>query len=147
MEGDDELLAINALGHENLCKKILKTMPLVTIAGLPLSGKTTRANELKAFLLENAIRKEGSALNGGSVGLNSVVIVNEEELGIDKKTAYTGIYDDGRDWDILFAANYSICCFLDADSEKKVRGRIMSAIERHLSRDDVVICDYLNYSK
>jgi protein KTI12 len=84
-------------------------MPLVTIVGLPLAGKTKRATELVSFL-ENHFKR--------------VILVNEESLGIDKKLAYT-----------------------DGESEKKVRGRVISAIERHLSRDDVVICDYLNYIK
>lgn len=94
-------------------------MPLVTISGLPLSGKTKRAKELKSFLLENLKRDSKS----GSI-IRNVILVNEEELEIDKKTAY-----------------------IDADSEKKVRGRVLSAIERHLCREDIVICDYLNYIK
>ena len=66
-------------------------MPLVTISGLPLSGKTTRAKELKAFLLENAIINGGStSTTADNANLKNVVIVNEELLGIDKKTAYTG---------------------------------------------------------
>lgn len=35
----------------------------------------------------------------------------------------------------------------DAESEKKMRGRVLSAVERHLSKNDLVICDHLNYIK
>jgi protein KTI12 len=91
-------------------------MALITISGIPLSGKTQRANEVKAFL------EKYMSLN--STNIKSVVIVNDESLSIDKKEAYK-----------------------DANTEKKARGALLSAVERHLTRDDIVICDSLNYIK
>ena len=61
-------------------------MPLVTFSGLPLSGKTRRSIELKEYLL-TLIQQSGN-----TSGIRNVILVNEEELGIDKKTAYLGIY-------------------------------------------------------
>ncbi|KAJ3305961.1 kti12, chromatin associated [Kappamyces sp. JEL0829] len=91
-------------------------MPLVTIVGIPLSGKTTRANELAAYVR--------SRLDGESLPIRKIIVVNEENLELDKLAAYR-----------------------DAESEKKARGRILSAVERHLCREDLVICDSLNYIK
>lgn len=36
---------------------------------------------------------------------------------------------------------------LDAREEKKARGALLSAVERTLSKDDIVIADALNYIK
>ena len=82
-------------GHRG-CKKRFRpnSMPLVTLSGLPLSGKTNRANELKAFLLES-MKNDSNAAQ-----IRNVILVNEEELGIDKKTAYIGI--DGLEMDREF---------------------------------------------
>lgn len=53
-------------------------MPLIVITGYPLSGKTTRALELKKYF-ESAFKSD-------------VVIINEENLQIDKRDAYKGLY-------------------------------------------------------
>lgn len=84
-------------------------MPLIVVTGLPLSGKTSRSKELVAFLTPH---------------FNTVRVVNEEELGLDKKLIY-----------------------VNQDSEKKARGAIISAAERHLTPNDLVIVDSLNYIK
>ncbi len=52
-------------------------MPLVVFCGIPSSGKTTRALELKAYL------EEKHKCN--------VVVLNEENLNLVKKEAYKGI--------------------------------------------------------
>jgi len=52
-------------------------MPLVVFCGIPSSGKTTRALELKAYLEEKHKR--------------NVIILNEENLNLVKKEAYKGI--------------------------------------------------------
>jgi protein KTI12 len=59
-----------------------------------------------------------------STSIKRIVLLNEESLMIDKKIAYQ-----------------------DQTNEKKSRGTLLSAVERHLSRDDIVICDSLNYIK
>uniref|UniRef100_A0A7S4GJJ3 Protein KTI12 homolog n=1 Tax=Eutreptiella gymnastica TaxID=73025 RepID=A0A7S4GJJ3_9EUGL len=84
-------------------------MPLVLVCGIPCSGKTTRARALKA---------EFEALG------KSVVLVNEESLGIDKVSGYKGAYN-----------------------EKQTRARLKQAVERHINSEEVIICDSLNYIK
>lgn len=84
---------------------------MITISGIPFSGKTTRAHQLKAALEP-------------MVGNRKIIIINEESLLIDKKEAYK-----------------------DGHQEKKCRGGIISAVERHLNLNDIVICDSLNYVK
>jgi protein KTI12 len=91
-------------------------MPLLTVSGIPLSGKTQRAKEIGDFLEKY--------LQENSTSIKNVVIINEESLSINKVEAY-----------------------INANSEKKARGAILSAVERHLTREDLVICDSLNYIK
>jgi tRNA uridine 5-carbamoylmethylation protein Kti12 len=54
-------------------------MPLLTIAGIPLSGKTSRANEIKKYL------------ESQNTPFRNIILVNEEFLELDKKTAYESI--------------------------------------------------------
>ncbi|KAJ3021768.1 kti12, chromatin associated [Thoreauomyces humboldtii] len=107
-------------------------MPLITICGTPGSGKTYRATELK-HQLEAYLAETGASTpiqptirsSASSVTLNpQVVVLNEETLGIDKLLAYSSPLE-----------------------EKKARGTLLSAVERHLSRDTITICDSLNYIK
>ena len=51
-------------------------MPLILICGYPYSGKSTRATELKSFF-ETEFKHD-------------VIIINEENLEIDKIDAYKG---------------------------------------------------------
>ena len=53
-------------------------MPLILITGYPSSGKTTRANELKKFF-ETEFQKD-------------VVVINEENLSLEKIEAYKGFF-------------------------------------------------------
>lgn len=59
-------------------------MPLIVVCGIPGSGKTKRANEVAEYLRE----KHGK----------HVVVVNEENLGINKQLAYssTGSFSQTR---------------------------------------------------
>ncbi|KAL2913351.1 kti12, chromatin associated [Polyrhizophydium stewartii] len=99
-------------------------MPLITVCGLPLAGKTTRAEQV-AQHLRVYIEREQHALAARGTVLNAhVVVVNEEQLGLDKRVAYS-----------------------DAAEEKKTRGSLLSAVERSLTKEDVVVCDSLNYIK
>ncbi|TPX63845.1 hypothetical protein SpCBS45565_g06312 [Spizellomyces sp. 'palustris'] len=99
-------------------------MPLVILCGLPCSGKTTRAHQLKVEL-EQYIRDNAQNLAEKNIVLRSqVIIVNDESLRINKREAYESPHE-----------------------EKKARGALISAIERHLSREDIVICDAMNYIK
>ncbi|KAJ3129839.1 hypothetical protein HK098_008073 [Nowakowskiella sp. JEL0407] len=95
-------------------------MPLVIISGFPSSGKTTRALELQTYLLDylNTANAENSQTQ------RKVIIVNEESVGIDRTVVYKS-----------------------ATTEKNARALIMSAVERFLTKEDIVICDYMNYIK
>ena len=50
-------------------------MPLIVMVGIPCSGKTTRAQELAKFIMEN---QPGNTPT-------EVQIINEELLGLNKK--------------------------------------------------------------
>eukprot|EP00842_Homolaphlyctis_polyrhiza_P006007 jgi/Hompol1/6407/HPOL_000950-RA len=99
-------------------------MPLVVVCGVPLSGKTQRATQLAQFLESYIAAEQQALLQRNLVLKQSVVLLNDESLLIDKATGYA-----------------------DANEEKKSRGTLLSAVERHLSKETVVICDGLNYIK
>lgn len=84
-------------------------MPLIVITGLPCSGKTKRAEQLR-----QALSKKYS---------KPIHVLNDESLNIDKE-----VYGDGRE-------------------EKKARGALLSAVERHASKDAITIVDAMNYIK
>ncbi|KAF9917034.1 kti12, chromatin associated [Lobosporangium transversale] len=111
-------------------------MPLVILSGLPSSGKTRRAQELKQFFETRfAQLRDQSSGEGGSTLSNDLTsstrtkeyrihVVNDESLNLNKHVSYNTAAD-----------------------EKKARGALMSAVERLLSKDDIVIVDSLNYIK
>ncbi|KAJ3156112.1 kti12, chromatin associated [Geranomyces michiganensis] len=112
-------------------------MPLIVMCGVPGSGKTTRAlalkNELEAFLSANQqsqpqpqsqSRSQRAAPPPPPQISPNVTLLNEESLGIDKRTAYSSPHE-----------------------EKKARGELKSAVERSLSTSTITICDSLNYIK
>ncbi|KAK4050750.1 kti12, chromatin associated [Microbotryomycetes sp. JL221] len=94
-------------------------MALVTFAGYPCSGKSTRARQLQQFL-ETKLSLPSTST---SVKRLKIVLVNDETLGLDKS-----VYDDGR-------------------REKPARASLFSAVQRHCSRDTIVIVDAMNYIK
>jgi protein KTI12 len=98
-------------------------MPLVILSGLPSSGKTRRAQELKA-LFETRLASQPQDESSSKSKDYRIHIVNDESLGLDKHQ-----------------------CYNTAANEKKARGALMSAVERLLSKDDIVIVDSLNYIK
>lgn len=85
-------------------------MPLVVFCGLPYSGKSRRAEELRG-----ALEAEGRAV---------YVVDDAAVLGTEDATVYG-----------------------DSAREKALRGALRAAVERRLSRHDVVILDSLNYIK
>lgn len=85
-------------------------MPLVVFCGLPYSGKSRRAEELRV-----ALAAEGRAV---------YVVDDAAVLGAEDATVYG-----------------------DSAREKALRGALRAAVERRLSRQDVVILDSLNYIK
>jgi protein KTI12 len=53
-------------------------MPLIVVCGIPGSGKTTRAQQIRDYLVD----KHNS----------QVVLINEESLGISKTQGYAGTH-------------------------------------------------------
>ena len=100
-------------------------MPLIIFSGLPSSGKTTRALQLQTAL---------EAKIGTSLRKFKVHVINDDSLGINREV-YRGMATKG-DSNIL-----------EARSEKAARATFYSAIQRILSKDDIVIADGMNYIK
>ncbi|KAJ2518604.1 kti12, chromatin associated [Coemansia sp. RSA 2049] len=92
-------------------------MPLVMMTGLPSSGKTTRALELERLLNERLSQPTNQHRR------LSVQVVGDSTLGVGH-----GVY--GR-----------------ASEEKMARGALLSAVERAVSRETIVIVDAPNYIK
>ncbi|KAI9355055.1 protein KTI12 [Zopfochytrium polystomum] len=92
-------------------------MPLVVMVGLPCAGKSTRASEIAA-LLDDHLRRNSLS------DKMRIVVINEESLNIDRAESYQ-----------------------NANEEKKARGALMSAVERALAKDTIVILDSMNYIK
>ncbi|KAG0368625.1 protein KTI12 [Gamsiella multidivaricata] len=98
-------------------------MPLLILSGLPSSGKTRRAQELKSFL-ESRLATQTQDDSAAKPKEYRIHILNDESLNLSKHVSYNTAAD-----------------------EKKARGALMSAVERFLSKDDIVIVDSLNYIK
>lgn len=93
-------------------------MPLLTMTGYPSSGKTCWATKIKAAF-DGRIAQSSDP----RISKVKVVLINDECLRIDKMD-----YSDSR-------------------REKSARGLLFSAVERHLGKECIVICDGLNYIK
>ncbi|KAJ3190418.1 kti12, chromatin associated [Gaertneriomyces sp. JEL0708] len=99
-------------------------MPLIMMCGIPCSGKTTAAQKIKAEL-ETWIQQHPDELAARKLSLQpNVILLNEESLQLNRKEAYANGHE-----------------------EKKARAALMSAVERHLTKDHVLICDSMNYIK
>lgn len=92
-------------------------MAFVTISGYPSAGKSWRAQELAQFL--SAKIKTG--LYEGPC--SAVEIISDDSLGIARSA-----YDESR-------------------SEKPARGALLTAVQRALALDRIIILDSLNYNK
>ncbi|ORZ34955.1 chromatin associated protein KTI12 [Catenaria anguillulae PL171] len=94
-------------------------MPLIILSGYPCSGKTTRAQQLHAFFSQ----PRPDHLAETAAWPTEVHIVNDESLRVTYSHYNAPV------------------------SEKKARGAMLSAVERLLSRDALVIADGMNYIK
>ncbi|KAJ1663521.1 kti12, chromatin associated [Coemansia sp. RSA 1813] len=92
-------------------------MPLVMMSGLPSSGKTTRSLELKHLFEERLAQPEYQHRK------LSVQIVGDSTLGV------------------------SHSAYARASEEKMARGALLSAVERAVSRETILIVDAPNYIK
>ena len=91
------------------------------MCGIPGSGKTTRAQEIKKYL------EETHKLD--------VELFNEENLSLDKKNSYSSTYTP------------LLTKTLDNIKEKECRGFLRSNVDKSLSQNTTVILDSMNYIK
>jgi protein KTI12 len=101
-------------------------MPLIVFSGLPSSGKTTRALRLQK-MLEDKIASSQQKFK--------VHVINDDTLGINREV-YRGTQKGLR-----------VSLTRDAKREKAARATFYSAVQRALSKDDIVIADGMNYIK
>ncbi|KAF8750958.1 Chromatin associated protein KTI12 [Rhizoctonia solani] len=94
-------------------------MALVTLSGFPSSGKTRRAEQLKAYLEQ---KLQENSENEETKGWR-VSVLSDELLSIPRSS-----YDESR-------------------LEKPARSALLSAIVRDLSKNTILIVDSLNYIK
>ncbi|KAI9506241.1 elongator complex associated protein Kti2 [Coemansia spiralis] len=92
-------------------------MPLVMMTGLPSSGKSTRAAELKRLFEERLAQPQNQHRT------MAVQIVGDSTLGV------------------LHSA------YATPSAEKMARGALLSAVERLVSRETIVVVDAPNYIK
>ncbi|KAJ2481179.1 kti12, chromatin associated [Coemansia sp. RSA 2131] len=92
-------------------------MPLIMMTGFPSSGKSTRAAELKQLFEERLLRPENQHRR------HTVHIISDTTLGVPH-TAYAR-----------------------ASEEKNARSALLSAVERLVTREHIVIADTPNYIK
>lgn len=93
-------------------------MPLLTMTGYPSSGKTLWATRI----LED-FRERIATSTDARISKMTCILINDETLGIDKMD------------------------YAEARREKAARGLLFSAVERHLGKECIVLCDGLNYIK
>lgn len=93
-------------------------MPLIMMTGYPSSGKSTRAQELKQ-LLEHRLSQPDQSHRQHM----RVQVISDQTLGVSR------------------------LAYQQASQEKLARGSLLSAVERLLSRETIVIADTPNYIK
>ncbi|KZT55936.1 chromatin associated protein KTI12 [Calocera cornea HHB12733] len=92
-------------------------MACITISGYPCSGKTHRALQLKRYLEQ---RLADPAYEGPKLNVSAL---NDADLNLERT-----VYNDGR-------------------AEKPARAAYLTAINRRLSKDSLLILDGMNYIK
>ncbi|EGU11621.1 hypothetical protein RTG_02406 [Rhodotorula toruloides ATCC 204091] len=118
-------------------------MAMVTVCGYPCSGKTTRAQQLAAFL---KCRLNDPATPARHRSASKVVLINDESLGVSK-AAYDG--------QCTLALLHSLTQLIkvarrdraDTRAEKPARAALFSAVQRSLARNTIVVVDAMNYIK
>ncbi|KAI0769751.1 chromatin associated protein KTI12 [Trametes elegans] len=92
-------------------------MAFITISGYPSSGKTRRAEQLRAHF---ETRLQDPSYEGPKL---KVVVVSDDSLNISRS-----VYNDGR-------------------AEKPARGALFTAVQRQMGQDTILIVDSMNYIK
>ncbi|KAF8434657.1 chromatin associated protein KTI12 [Terfezia claveryi] len=136
-------------------------MPLIILTGYPCSGKTTRALELRDFFIERIAAAQAAQKTGLSVPSTPQRCSSTDDLRSTTTAINTTIHPNPP-FDPSETARISCLkvhlinidslhiprtSYRDARSEKESRSTEYSAIKRHLSRDNIVISDSLNYIK
>lgn len=114
-------------------------MALVMISGYPCSGKTQRALQLA---------QELELIIGRECDQSDDKISGDERLPSEKKMTKTR-KQFPKEIILINDETLGICkdMYKDSRSERLARAKLLSAIERALSQDCVVIADALNYIK
>ncbi|KAJ2422224.1 kti12, chromatin associated [Coemansia sp. RSA 2524] len=92
-------------------------MPLIMMTGFPSSGKSTRAAELKQLFEERLLQPENQHRK------HTVHIISDTTLGVPHSA------------------------YAHASEEKNARSALLSAVERLVTREHIVIADTPNYIK
>ncbi|KAJ9152189.1 Chromatin associated protein KTI12 [Coniochaeta hoffmannii] len=106
-------------------------MPLIILTGLPTSGKTTRANQLHAYLSERISSHQSQT--GNTAPPYRLHLISDTSLSIPRT-----VYDLSAVPAHARSAN---------SSEKDARAAVYGAVKRVLSPRDIVVLDGLNYIK
>lgn len=110
-------------------------MALITITGYPCSGKTRRANQLKAALES---RLQDPSYSGPQF---KVKILSDDELNLTRD-AYKG--RPANFTRIYPQAHHDTT---DSRTEKPARAALFTAMQRQMSQDTILIIDAMNYIK
>lgn len=102
------------------------------MCGLPSSGKTYLTNQLVDYFKNTQNR--------------NVIVVSDSAFIKDKNSLYQGTLIKTQR--IIFQT-FKFCFYSGKDSsnEKELRGSLKSETQKHMSKEDVLILDYLNYIK
>ncbi|KAI0745976.1 chromatin associated protein KTI12 [Earliella scabrosa] len=92
-------------------------MALITISGYPCSGKSQRAEQLRAHL---EAKLQDPSYEGPQL---KVVVISDDTLNISRS-----VYNDGR-------------------AEKPARASLFTAMQRQMDQDTILIVDSMNYIK
>jgi protein KTI12 len=114
-------------------------MAMITLAGYPASGKTTRAQELVEYLRTRL----ADPSTPPSFARLKPVLINDESLSLSK-SVYDGAYTP---FPPPVSTSSPHTRRVDARAEKPARATLFSAVQRHLNKDNIVIVDAMNYIK
>lgn len=109
-------------------------MALITISGFPAAGKSTRANQIAAYLNDKIHQPDYHG------PLKLVSIVSDHSLALSPDV-YNGISFPFHPYLVLSLSSS------ESRSEKPARGTLFTAVQRQLSPDTILIVDSLNYIK
>lgn len=110
-------------------------MALITVVGFPCAGKSSRAAELRDYLLGKVLTEEYTG------PIKNIHIISDHSLGIPP-SVYNGTSSRS-----VTPCYPNSAVFLDSVSEKPARGTIFTNLQRQMAVDSVLILDSLNYIK